>query len=124
EGEPSLLGVAGRVAGHYDAGNARWLGDWTWIAMGAALLGALVAAALALRRRDAEPSRRVPVAARLCALAALLVSLTWALLTPPFHVPDEIAHVSYVQIVTETGKLPIADYSKPVYSEQQQHLLA
>jgi hypothetical protein len=55
--------------------------------------------------------RRVPAAAWLCGLAALLNLLAWSLLTPPFHVPDEIAHFAYVQRLAETGRPPIARHT-------------
>ena len=40
------------------------------------------------------------------AMLATLNVLVWGLLVPPFHVPDEPAHVFYAQYVGETGKLP------------------
>lgn len=48
----------------------------------------------------------VPSAGWLCTLVALATSLAWGLLTPPIHVPDEIAHFAYVQYLAETGELP------------------
>ena len=50
--------------------------------------------------------RRVPRAGWLCALVAGLSALTWSLVTPPFHVPDEVAHFAYAQYLAETGELP------------------
>ena len=50
--------------------------------------------------------RRVPRAAWACAAVAMLNAVVWAMLTPPFHVPDEPQHVAYAQYFAETGKLP------------------
>jgi 4-amino-4-deoxy-L-arabinose transferase-like glycosyltransferase len=49
---------------------------------------------------------RVPRAGWLCALVAGLSALTWALVTPVFHVPDEVSHFAYTQYLAETGELP------------------
>ena len=65
---------------------------------------------------------RIPPAARWCALVAILNSLVWSVVTPPFHVPDETVHVAYVQYLAETGKIP----NKPgqnVFSAQESTLL-
>jgi 4-amino-4-deoxy-L-arabinose transferase-like glycosyltransferase len=50
--------------------------------------------------------RRVPKAGWLCALVAGLSALSWSLVTPPFHVPDEVSHFAYAQYLAETGELP------------------
>jgi 4-amino-4-deoxy-L-arabinose transferase-like glycosyltransferase len=57
-------------------------------------------------RRAARALRRVPRAGWLTALVAGLSALTWSLVTPPFHVPDEVAHFAYAQYLAETGELP------------------
>lgn len=49
---------------------------------------------------------RIPVAARWCALIALLNTLAWSLVTPPFQVADETGHLVYVQYLAETGEVP------------------
>ena len=66
---------------------------------------------------------RVPRAAYLCALVALVNGIAWSLLTPPFHVPDEISHVAYVQYLAETGKLPVSQPGKPPYSPEENALI-
>jgi 4-amino-4-deoxy-L-arabinose transferase-like glycosyltransferase len=48
----------------------------------------------------------VPLAAWLCALVAFANAAAWALLTPPLQVPDEQAHIYYVQQLAETGHIP------------------
>ncbi len=50
--------------------------------------------------------RRIPAAARWCALIAFANALVWSLVTPPFHVPDETVHVAYLQQLAETGRIP------------------
>jgi 4-amino-4-deoxy-L-arabinose transferase-like glycosyltransferase len=49
---------------------------------------------------------QIPKAARWCALVAFLNALVWAMVTPPFHVPDETGHVVYIQHLAETGDIP------------------
>jgi Predicted membrane protein (DUF2142) len=50
--------------------------------------------------------RRVPRAARVCALIAWVSAASWSLVTPPFQAPDEPSHFSYTQTLAETGQLP------------------
>ena len=49
---------------------------------------------------------RLPTAAWVCALVALLNAACWSFITPPFQVPDEQDHFAYVQQLAETGHLP------------------
>jgi 4-amino-4-deoxy-L-arabinose transferase-like glycosyltransferase len=51
-------------------------------------------------------ARRLPRAGWICVAVALLNGFAWSLITPPFHVPDEISHVAYVQYLAETGDAP------------------
>lgn len=66
--------------------------------------------------------RRLPRAAWLCALVGGLSALGWSLLTPPFHVPDEVAHVAYVQHLAETAELPKLNGQLEYSPEEQQAL--
>jgi 4-amino-4-deoxy-L-arabinose transferase-like glycosyltransferase len=75
-----------------------------------------------LPRRVMAAARRVPVAAWLCALVAGLSALTWSLVTPPFHVPDEVSHFAYAQYLAETGELP-RENNDLSYSPEQQTVL-
>jgi hypothetical protein len=75
--------------------------------------GARQRAALARRRPAADGLHaalrvfsRVPRAAWMCALVAALNAACWSIVTPPFQVPDEPAHVAYVTQLAETGQLP------------------
>lgn len=101
----------------------------SWIAPAIALVMALTAAlglGLAVRElhpgADTRASRarraarargglrgslaRVPTAAWVCGLVALLNAVCWSELSPPLQTPDEPAHFAYVQQLAETHKLP------------------
>jgi hypothetical protein len=49
--------------------------------------------------------KRVPSAAWMCALIALLNGVAWSIITPPFQGRDEPSHFAYVQQLAETGTL-------------------
>jgi 4-amino-4-deoxy-L-arabinose transferase-like glycosyltransferase len=50
--------------------------------------------------------RRIPRAAWVCALVAILNAVCWSIITPAFQAPDEPDHVAYVKQLAETGELP------------------
>ncbi|HEY2283935.1 MAG TPA: DUF2142 domain-containing protein [Solirubrobacteraceae bacterium] len=50
--------------------------------------------------------RRVPRAAWICALIALLNATAWSIITPPLQGKDEIDNYSYTEYLSATGKLP------------------
>lgn len=56
--------------------------------------------------------RRVPAAAWLCALIAVLNAVSWSFITPPFQNPDEPDHFSYVKQLAETGSRPVSGTGK------------
>ena len=60
---------------------------------------------------------RVPRAAWVCGLIALLNAASWSLITPPFLALDEPDHFAYVQTLVETGRLPSSANSE--YSEEE-----
>ena len=62
--------------------------------------------------------RRVPAAAWWCAAIAFVNVAVWGIVTPPFHVPDETSHLSYVQHFAENGEPP-NDASLPVFADEQ-----
>ena len=66
--------------------------------------------------------RSLPGAAWLCAFAGFLSALAWSFMTPPFHVPDEVAHVAYVQHLAETAELPKLNNDLAYAPEEQQAL--
>ncbi len=124
-GRPSLLSMAGRLAHHFAAGNAGWIGPWTLVLVPVFFLAALAAAARALLTAPRESRRRIPSAARWCVAAAVLTTASWALLTPPFQVPDENAHFAYVAQVVEDGTLPMPRrVGEEPYSQQEQATLS
>lgn len=49
---------------------------------------------------------RLPGAAWTCAVVAFLNAACWSVITPPFQVPDESNHFTYVQFLAENGRLP------------------
>jgi hypothetical protein len=121
-GSRSLFEMLSTAARRYPAGNAGWLGTWSLWGIFVILAGALVAAGAALLRHRDGQSRRIPISGWLCALTAFLVCAAWAVLTPPFQVPDEISHVAYVQALAESADLPLEHEGAP-YSEQERELL-
>jgi 4-amino-4-deoxy-L-arabinose transferase-like glycosyltransferase len=50
--------------------------------------------------------RRIPAAAWICALVAIVNAVCWSVISPPFQLPDEPDHFAYVQHLAETGHLP------------------
>lgn len=64
---------------------------------------------------------RIPRAAWVCALLALLNAVCWSLITPPFLALDEPDHFAYVQQLAETGRLPSSSSSE--YSREEQLVL-
>ena len=61
---------------------------------------------------------RIPRAAWVCALLAVLNAVCWSLITPPFLALDEPDHFAYVQQLAETGRLPSSSNSE--YSQEEQ----
>jgi hypothetical protein len=104
----------------------------TWVAL---LVAALVAAlgVLAVRltwraiaARDAPPRGRrpgalgrLPRAAWICALIALLNAAAWSLIVPPFQGKDEVDHFAYVEQLAENGTLPENGHENGVYSPEE-----
>ena len=67
--------------------------------------------------------RSVPRAGWVCALVAFMTGVCWSFVTPPFHVPDETTHFSYIQYFAENGKPPNNPTSPNVYSAEEGALL-
>jgi hypothetical protein len=59
-----------------------------------------------LDRRLRAALRRIPRAAWVCAVVAILNAASWSIVSPPFEVPDEPSHYAYAQLLAETGHLP------------------
>jgi 4-amino-4-deoxy-L-arabinose transferase-like glycosyltransferase len=62
--------------------------------------------------------RAVPAVLWAVFLVAFCCGTGWAVLTPPFQVPDETEHFAYVQYFAETGDLP-GQSGRPRYSAEQ-----
>jgi len=66
---------------------------------------------------------RIPSAAAVCALAALLNALAWSIVVPAFQVPDEPVHYAYTEYLVQHGKPPKAG-PRDRLSSSEQHALA
>lgn len=116
-GTGSWLSRAGSVARSLGFGRAP-SGTWVaFIAVGLMLVVSVLASTELLRsaRASVIPSprakrlnhlRRIPTAAYMCALIAVLSATCWSLLTPPFQAPDEPSHFAYVQELAQEHRLP------------------
>jgi hypothetical protein len=71
-----------------------------------------------------ERLARIPKAAWICSLVALLTATAWSLIIPLFQVPDEPAHVAYAQYLAETGSPPRGGNERRPMSQQERRLLA
>jgi 4-amino-4-deoxy-L-arabinose transferase-like glycosyltransferase len=78
-------------------------GSWRAAVSAVLLLGALVLAATLLVKGGGSKRRRVLVA--LYAVGTLN-ALAWSLFTPALQIPDEPAHLAYVQDLVEKGQPP------------------
>jgi hypothetical protein len=67
--------------------------------------------------------RRIPRAGRWCAVIALVNAAVWAVVIPPFQVPDEISHFGYAQYLAETGRPPPQEPGREQYSAEEQLVL-
>ncbi len=63
--------------------------------------------------RLGAPLRRIPRAAWVCALIALLNAAAWSLIVPPFQGRDEIDHFAYTEQLAESGSLPHEEGNGP-----------
>jgi hypothetical protein len=91
------------IAHRFRLGRGQWLGGWTaWLVVALLLASLGIAGGIVLRSvlRPLAPS------AWAIAAVAVLNAAAWSFLTPAFQVPDEVAHVAYVQHIGETGGPP------------------
>lgn len=109
-GERSWWGFTRRVVARMGRGRGRWSAGWAAWLIAALVLSALALAGwVVLRTLVADrPRRRTAVAV---AVVAFLNAAAWSFITPAFQVPDEVAHVAYVQSMGETGAPPQAPRS-------------
>lgn len=102
-------------------GNAAWIGPWAAYTIAGCLLIAVLLASTALKATAGATTSLT--AGRALVAAALLIGTAWALLIPPFQVPDETSHVAYVEYLRTSGDLPQNDSSLPPYSEEENAVL-
>jgi 4-amino-4-deoxy-L-arabinose transferase-like glycosyltransferase len=62
---------------------------------------------------------RIPAAAWMCALIALLNATAWSIITPPFQGRDEVDHFAYVSQLAEEHALPANGHPEGTYSPEQ-----
>lgn len=63
--------------------------------------------------------RRVPSPLLALCATALLLGVTWAIVTPAFQAPDENQHFAYAEYLARTGRLPGAADKPPFPTEQR-----
>jgi hypothetical protein len=99
----SVLGAIVSRTAHANGAPARWLGLPGVVVL--VSVGSILALVLVVRafRPGWPPTRRTWAAV---AAVALLHGAAWAVLTPPFEVPDEWSHFQYADYVADHGSLP------------------
>lgn len=93
--------IARRISSDHADGGIDWV-VWTCLALLATSL-ALTAWIVARTLVGDRPIRRLALA---IAAVAACNAIVWSFITPAFQVPDEVAHVAYVQAIGETGSPP------------------
>lgn len=103
-GSESLLSMLPTMMRRASLFRPGGVGPWTFYLLFVIVIGTTLAAALMLLRL--AQGRRWG-RTRLIALAAIVFvnAAAWAVLTPPFHVPDEFAHYAYVETLAR-GDMP------------------
>lgn len=103
-GQPSVLSMLGEIARRAAMFRPSWVGSWTlYMVFVAALIALAGGIALLIRLgRGVAWGRRSTIA---LAAIVFLNAASWAMLTPAFNVPDELAHYTYVEMLAH-GQLP------------------
>lgn len=100
--ERSLLAQIPTIFHRASLFRPAWVGAWTYYVLLGLVLPLAFGLALGLLIRAQTLSwRRLGAGVFAVALA---ITLSWALLTPPFQAPDEQDHFAYVQQLAENGK--------------------
>lgn len=110
-GKSSAISSAGAVLERASLFRPSWTGVWTYYLIFPAALLLIAAGWLLLLRAGRltrAPSRRMFIA---IAAIAFANAALWALITPAFNTPDELAHFTYVETLAG-GHLPDRDLSK------------
>jgi 4-amino-4-deoxy-L-arabinose transferase-like glycosyltransferase len=103
-GEETVATLAGLIAERIGRIRGAFGGGWRAPVIALLLLAAIAGTAWSVVAALRQPRRR----ALWVALFAVAVchALAWSLLTPVFQIPDEPAHLSYVQDLVEKGQPP------------------
>ncbi|HZV73086.1 MAG TPA: DUF2142 domain-containing protein [Conexibacter sp.] len=116
-GQRSWWAHAGTVAARMGRGRGDWGGNWAvWSIV--ALVGASLLLAGCIALRTLVSDQPMPRIAGAIMAVAVLNAAAWSFITPAFQVPDEAAHVAYVQSIGETGNPPTAPPSLTISPEQ------
>lgn len=103
-GQPSVLSMIDEIASRAAMFRPSWVGSWMLYLVFVAALGALAGGIALLIRlgRGVGWGRGSTIA-----LVAIVFvnAAAWAMLTPAFNVPDELAHYTYVETLAH-GQLP------------------
>lgn len=114
--ERSYLSRAGAILERASLFRPSPVGPWLYVLILLIVLPALALAAvrclaIAAQRGRSTSARRT--AAWLFAIAALNFAC-WALVTPPFHAPDEVDHFAYTQSLVQRGQAPSQSPAAPL----------
>jgi small subunit ribosomal protein S36 len=114
--ERSYLSRAGAILERASLFRPSPAGPWLYVLVLLIVLPGLALAAvrclaMAVTRASSTSARRT--AAWLFAIAALNFAC-WALITPPFHAPDEVDHFAYTQSLVERGQAPSPSPAAPL----------
>jgi Predicted membrane protein (DUF2142) len=121
-GRRSWWAYAPTVAARACEGHGGWDPCWNvWAVAGLLAVSLVLAGRLVLRTLVSD--RGMSRTAVTIAAVAVLNAAAWSFITPPFQVPDEVAHVAYVQSMGETGAPP-ADARAIVVSPEQSAAMA
>lgn len=99
---PSVYSQIGNAIQRAALFRPAWVGPWTFYALALLVFFAFAFAIYALIRHG----RGGWSTARWLALIAFVVAangLTWSVVTPPFHAPDEYEHFAYIDTLAERG---------------------
>lgn len=121
-GQRSWWALAPAMAARMGRGRGDWTAGWA-----AWLIVALIAVSLVLTcrivLRTVVADRPMPRLAAAIMAVAVLNAAAWSFITPAFEVPDEVAHVAYVQAIGESGRPP-SDPSSIVLAPEQMVAMA
>jgi Predicted membrane protein (DUF2142) len=105
--------IAERICGNHGDGGLCWV---IWATVG--LLAASLALTCRIVLRTLVRDGSMPRVGLAIAAVAVLNAAAWSLITPLFQVPDEVAHVAYVQSLGESGRPPSRPPALAISPEQ------